>query len=33
MNSTCAYNHGLRAIDAIHQSLTGNPWMPPTATT
>jgi hypothetical protein len=26
---TSACNHGLRAIDAIHNALTGNPWMPP----
>lgn len=30
---TSATNHGLRAIDAIHHALTGNPWTPPTATT
>jgi len=29
---TSAYNHGLRAIDAIHQALTGNPWLPSPAT-
>ncbi|PWK79479.1 transposase IS66 family protein [Lentzea atacamensis] len=22
-------NHGIRAIDAIHCALTGNPWLPP----
>lgn len=22
-------NHGIRAIDAIHRALTGNPWLPP----
>ncbi|HEY0808236.1 MAG TPA: IS66 family transposase [Pseudonocardiaceae bacterium] len=27
---TSARNHGLRAIDAIHNALTGNPWLPPT---
>ena len=26
---TSACNHGHRAIDAIHNALTGNPWMPP----
>ncbi|MGH3782538.1 MAG: IS66 family transposase [Pseudonocardiaceae bacterium] len=26
---TSAGNHGHRAIDAIHNALTGNPWMPP----
>lgn len=26
-----ATNHGLRAIDAIHAALTGNPWLPTTA--
>jgi hypothetical protein len=26
-----ARNHGLRAIDAIHAALTGNPWLPATA--
>jgi transposase len=25
---TSATNHGLRAIDAIHAALTGNPWLP-----
>ncbi|WP_223840336.1 IS66 family transposase [Saccharopolyspora pogona] len=30
---TSATNHGLRAIDAIHAALTGNPWMPQHATT
>ena len=25
---TSACNHGLRAIDAIHAALTGNPWLP-----
>lgn len=25
---TSAGNHGLRAIDAIHNALTGNPWLP-----
>jgi hypothetical protein len=25
---TSAINHGLRAIDAIHAALTGNPWLP-----
>ena len=29
---TSAVNHGLRAIDAIHNTLTGNPWMPPPIT-
>jgi transposase len=29
---TSAVNHGLTAIDAIEHALTGNPWMPPTAT-
>jgi len=28
---TSATNHGLRAIDAIHAALTGNPWLPTTA--
>ena len=27
---TSAGNHGHRAIDAIHNALTGNPWLPPT---
>ena len=22
-------NHGIRAVDAIHRALTGNPWLPP----
>jgi hypothetical protein len=26
---TSACNHEHRAIDAIHNALTGNPWMPP----
>jgi transposase len=26
---TSACNHGLTAIDAIHNALTGNPWTPP----
>jgi hypothetical protein len=26
---TSVRNHGHRAIDAIHNALTGNPWMPP----
>lgn len=30
---TSATNHGLRAIDAIHHALTGNPWTPPTTAT
>jgi len=25
---TTARNHGIRAIDAIHTALTGNPWLP-----
>ena len=25
-------NHGVRAIDAIHTALTGNPWLPRPAT-
>jgi hypothetical protein len=29
---TSAGNHGLRATDAIHNALTGNPWMPPPTT-
>jgi hypothetical protein len=29
---TSACNHGLRAIDAIHNALIGNPWTPPIAT-
>jgi transposase len=29
---TSAHNHGLRAIDAIHHALTGNPWLPTTIT-
>ena len=29
---TSATNHGLRPIDAIHNALTGNPWMPPITT-
>jgi hypothetical protein len=27
-----ARNHGVRPIDAIHAALTGNPWLPTTAT-
>ena len=27
---TTTRNHGLRTIDAIHDALTGTPWMPPT---
>jgi transposase len=27
-----ARNHGIRAIDAIHAALTGNPWIPTPAT-
>lgn len=23
-----AHNHGIRAVDAIHAALTGNPWLP-----
>jgi transposase len=23
-----AHNHGVRSIDAIHNTLTGNPWLP-----
>lgn len=30
---TSACNHGLRAIDAIHHALTGNPWLPAAITT
>jgi len=30
---TSAVNHGLTAMNAIEHALTGNPWMPPTATT
>ena len=30
---TSACNHGLRAIDAIHDALTGNPWLPTSTTT
>lgn len=29
---TSAVNHDLRPTEAIHNALTGNPWMPPTAT-
>jgi hypothetical protein len=29
---TSACNHGLRAIDAIHNALTGQAWMPPPTT-
>jgi len=28
-----ARGHGIRAIDAIHTALTGNPWLPIPATT
>ena len=33
----CSYlvsfrNHGVRAIDAIHNALTGNPWLPTIST-
>lgn len=28
-----ARSHGIRAIDAIHYALTGNPWLPTTITT
>ncbi|MGB6162344.1 MAG: IS66 family transposase, partial [Pseudonocardiaceae bacterium] len=27
-----AHNHGVRAIDAIHNALNGNPWLPTPAT-
>ena len=27
-----AHNHGVRSIDAIHDALTGNPWLPTIAT-
>jgi hypothetical protein len=30
---TSARGHGIRAIDAIHRALTGNPWLPTAATT
>jgi hypothetical protein len=29
---TSTHNHGIRPIDAIHNALTGNPWLPTIAT-
>lgn len=29
---TSARAHGIRAIDAIHHALTGNPWLPTVTT-
>ena len=29
---TSAHHHGIRAIDAIHNALNGNPWLPTVST-